>query len=81
MDVTAGDVHDPKALPKLLVGGSECGGVSKAYMDSSYDLPAIHELLETKGVEAIVKPRRNSRLNTRSEARRRAISAYKSPRP
>lgn len=33
----------------------------------------IYELSESIGVEAVVKPRKNSRINTHSEARRRFL--------
>lgn len=46
-------------------------------MDSAYDSSKIYEYLEAKGIEPIIKPRRNSRLDTKSKARRRAVELYK----
>lgn len=39
----------------------------------------VYGLLESKGVEAAVKPRENSILETPSEARRKAVEDYRRP--
>ena len=44
-----------------------------AYGDGAYDTGGVYELSESKGVEAAVKPRKNSRIDTPSEARGRAV--------
>ncbi|RJS84658.1 hypothetical protein CW706_03475 [Candidatus Bathyarchaeota archaeon] len=49
----------------------------KAYGDGAYDTGGIYELSEYKGVEAIIKPRKNSRIDTPSEARGRAVRLYR----
>ncbi len=51
--------------------------VAKVFGDGAYDSGDVYDLLEAKGVEAVVKPRRNSRLDTRSPARRRAVELYR----
>ena len=76
MDVTTDDVHDSRAIPKLICEAERYGRILKAYMDGSYDSSSIYELLKAKGIDAVIKPRKNSRLETRSEARRRAIALY-----
>ena len=49
----------------------------KAYEDGAYDTGGVYELSESKGVEAVVKPRKNSRIDTSSEARRgHRVSGY-----
>ena len=77
MDVTTDDIHDSKAFPKLLDEAERHGEISEAYMDGSYDSSSVYELSEAKGIEAVIKPRRNSRLNTKSEARRKVITLYR----
>jgi len=37
----------------------------------------VYEAPGSKGVEAVVKPRRNSRIDTPSEARGRAVRLYR----
>jgi len=77
MLVTTDGTHDSRAFPELLRKAGRHGNVSKVYADGAYDSSEIHELLEEKGVEAVIKPRQNSRLDTPSEPRRRAVTRYK----
>ena len=44
--------------------------------DGAYDAGTVYEMLETRGIEAVIKPRRNSRLDTASPARRREARHY-----
>jgi len=44
-----------------------------AHGDGAFDSSEIYELLESKGIEAAIKPRKNSRSDTPSEARREAV--------
>lgn len=46
-------------------------------MDGAYDNSRVYELFEQKGIEAIIKPRRNSRLDTPTEPRRKVVMLYK----
>jgi len=75
--VTTDGTHDSRVFSKLLRKAERHGRVSKVYGDGAFDSSEIYELLESKGIEAVIKPRRNSRLDTPSEARRRAVTAYK----
>jgi len=77
MIVTTDGTHDSRVFPELLRKAERQGKVSKVYGDGAYDSSKVYELLEQKGIEAVIKPRRNSRLNTPSEPRRRAITLYK----
>jgi len=45
--------------------------------DGAFDSSQVYELLERKGIEAVIKPPRNSRLDTPSEPRRRAVTMHK----
>ena len=75
--VTTDGTHDSRAFPKLLEKAERRGKVSRVYADGAYDSSKVYRLLEEKGIEAVIKPRRNSRLDTPSEHRRRAVTLYK----
>ena len=77
MEVTTDDVHDSEVFPRLLEEAESHGRVLKAYGDGAYGTGGVYELSESKGVEAVVKPRKNSRIDTPSEARRRAVRLYR----
>ena len=77
LEVSTDDTHDSKVLPGLLGEAEKRRGVSKVYGDGAYDTSEIYELLKSKGVEAVIKPRRSSRLDTPSEARRMEVELYK----
>jgi len=47
--------------------------ISKVYGDGAYDSGKVYGLLDELGVEAVVKPRKNSRIDTRSPGRRLAV--------
>jgi len=77
MMVTTDGTHDSRAFPELLKKAERHGKVSKVYADGAFDSSQVYELLESKGIEAVIKPRRNSRLDTSSEPRRKAVIQYK----
>ena len=77
MLVTTDGTHDSRAFPKLLRKAESHGKVSKVYGDGAFDSSKVYELLEQKGIEAAIKPRRNSRLDTPSQPRRRAVALHK----
>jgi len=76
MIVTTDGTHDSRVFPELLRKAERSGKVSKVIADGAYDSSKVYKLLEHKGVEAVIKPRRNSRLDTPSEPRRKAVTAY-----
>ena len=77
MLVTTDGTHDSRAFPELLRKAESHGEVSKVYGDGAFDSSKVYRLLESKSIEAVIKPRRNSRLDTPSPARRRAVTQYK----
>lgn len=77
MEVTTDDAHDSKVFPKLLDRAEGHGRVVKVYGDGAFDSSDIYELLDSKGIEAAIKPRKNSRLDTPSEARRGAVRLHR----
>jgi len=77
MEVTTDDTHDSKVFPRLLEKAEECGKVSKVVGDGAFDSSEVYELLKSRGIEVVIKPRRNSRLDTPSEARKAAAKMYK----
>jgi len=76
MIVTTDGTHDSRALPELLRKVERHVKVSKAIMDGAYDSSKVYRLLEKKGIEAAIKPRRNSRPDTPSEPRRKVVTLY-----
>jgi len=77
MLVTTDGTHDSRAFPELLRKAESHGKVSKVYADGAFDSSKVYGLLESKSIEAVIKPRRNSRLDTPSEPRRKAVTLYK----
>ena len=74
MEVSTDDMHDVKALPGLVEEAGRNVRVAKLIGDGAYDSGEVYDLLEVKGVEPVIKPRRNARLGAGSPARRRAVS-------
>jgi hypothetical protein len=58
--VTTDGKHDSIVFPHLLMKAESHGKVSKVIADRAFDSPRVYELLETKGIEAVIKPCRNS---------------------
>jgi len=73
MEISTDDVHDVKALPGLVEGAGRNVEVSKVIGDGAYDSGKVYGLLDELGVEAVIKPRRNSRLDTRCPGRRLVV--------
>jgi len=74
MEISTDDRHDVKALPGLVEEAEGNVRVVKVYGDGAYDSGEVYDLLEAKGIEPIIKPRRNARLGAGPPARRRAVS-------
>jgi len=77
LEVSTDEVHDSKALPNLLDQAQRHRRVSKALGDGAYDQVEVYEEVEARGIEAAIKPRKNSSIDTPSEARRREVKLYK----
>ena len=77
MELSTDDTHDTKALLKLVEAAEENARITKLYGDGAYDSAEIFELLRSKGIEAVIKPRKNSRIDTPSEARRAAVRLHR----
>jgi len=75
--VTTDGTHDSRVFPKLLKKAEDNGKITKVFADGAYDSSKIYQTLKSKGIEAAIKPRRNSRLETPYEARRKAVIQYK----
>jgi hypothetical protein len=73
MEISTDDVHDVKALPGLVEGAERNVRVSKLYGDGAYDSGDVYRFLETRGIEPVIKPRRNSRLDVGPPGRRLAV--------
>jgi len=73
MEVSTDDVHDVKALPGLVEEAEGNVRVARLYEDGAYDSGDVYRLLEGRGIEPVIKPRRNSRLDVGPPSRRRAV--------
>jgi IS5 family transposase len=73
MEVTTDDEHDVKALPGLVEEAEGNVRVARLYGDGAYDSGDVYRLLEGRGIEPVIKPRRNSRLDVGPPSRRRAV--------
>jgi hypothetical protein len=77
MEVSTDDMHDVKALPGLMEESERNVRVARLLGDGAYDSGKVYGFLESRGIEAVIKPRRNSRLDTRCPGRRWAVeTAY-----
>jgi len=74
MEVSTDDAHDVEATPGLVEGAGRNVRVARVYGDGAYDSGKVYRLLEGRGVEAVIKPRRNSRLGSGPPSRRRAVA-------
>ena len=78
MEVTTGERHDSTVAEKLVdQAEANAGPVKEVLGDGAYDSARIYERLREKGIDAAIKPRKNSILNTRSEARRCEVDLYR----
>ena len=74
MEVSTDDAHDVEAAPGLVEGAGRNVRVARVYGDGAYDSGKVYRLLEGRGVEAVIKPGRNSRLGSGPPSRRRAVA-------
>jgi len=73
MEVTTDDVHDSRAVPGLLDEAGRNVRVGEAFMDGAYDSEEVYTELERRGIEPVIKPRRNARSDTGSLSRSVAV--------
>jgi hypothetical protein len=73
MEVSTDDMHDVKALPALVEGAGRNVRVARVLGDGAYDSGEVYDLLEARGIEPVIKPRRNARVDTGPPARRLAV--------
>jgi hypothetical protein len=76
MIVTTNGTHDSRVFSELLRRTERNGRVSRIIGNGAYDKSKVYQTLGQEGMEAIVKPRRNSRLDTPSEPRREVVTLY-----
>jgi IS5 family transposase len=73
MEVTTDDVHDSKVAVSLVVGAEGRAKVGELLGDGAYDSNEIYELLERRGIMAVIKPKGNARSDTGSLSRSVAV--------
>jgi len=76
MKIPTDDMLDVKAFLGLLEGAEKRRQITRVYGDGAYDSGEIFAALEARGIEPAIKPRRNSRLDTSSPARRRGMEEF-----
>ena len=69
MEGSTDDVHDVKAFPGLVKEAKEKRRIACWLGDGVYDTWMVFKALEARGIEAVIKPRRNSVPDTASPAR------------
>jgi IS5 family transposase len=78
MEVTTDEVHDSRVAEKLVEKTeANAGPVKEVLGDGAYDSARIYDRLRERGIDAAIKPRKNSVLETRSEARRQEVDLYR----
>jgi hypothetical protein len=76
MEISTDDMHDVKAFPGLILEAGKRRRVTRCLGDGAYDSGMVYEALEAQGIEAVIKPRRNSRPAAGSSARGRAVEEF-----
>jgi len=66
MEVSTDDVHDSRAVPGLLEEAEGNVRVEKMIGDGAYDSGEVYGEMERRGIEPVIKPRRNARSDTGS---------------
>ena len=77
MTVSTDDMHDVKALPGLVEDSGKRVRVARLMGDGAYDSGNVYRLLDEMGVEAVIKPRKNSRSDRGHSSRRRVVEAVR----
>ena len=76
MNISTDDMHDVKAFPGLLEEARKRRRIKRCLGDGAYDSSEVYEALEAMGVEAVIKPRRNSVPGAASSARGRVVEMF-----
>jgi hypothetical protein len=77
MEVSTDDVHDVREAAGLVDGSSRSVRVSRVIGDAAYDSSRVYSLLGERGIEVVVKPKRNARADRGHPSRRRAVSVIR----
>ena len=73
MEITTDDAHDSRAVPGLLDEAGRNVRVAEAILDGAYDSEEVYTELERRGIEPVIKPRRNARSDTGALSRGVAV--------
>jgi len=73
MTVTTDDVHDSEEAPALLEKAEENVWVEKVIGDGGYDSGKVYGEAERRGIEPVIRPRKNARTGTGPPSRSHAV--------
>ncbi|MGC8937226.1 MAG: IS5 family transposase [Candidatus Methanomethylicaceae archaeon] len=77
IEATTDEVHDSRVAERLVDGATARGNVKEVLGDGAYDSARIYEHLRQNGIDIVIKPRKNSVLETKSEVRRCEVDLYR----
>ena len=78
MEVTTDERHDATVAERLVdQAEANAGPIKEVLGDGAYDSARIYERLHDRGIDAAIKPRKNSVFSSRSEARRQEVDLYR----
>ena len=76
MTISTDDMHDVKAFPVLLEEAGKKRKIKRCLGDGAYDSGDVYDALEARGIEPVIKPRRNSVPAAGSSARGRVVEEF-----
>ena len=76
MTISTDDMHDVKAFPVLLEEAGKKRKIKRCLGDGAYDSGDVYDALEVRGIEPVIKPRRNSVPAAGSSARGRVVEEF-----
>lgn len=78
IEITEDSVGDNKMAIQLIEKAQECAPICKGLFDGAYDTYAIWNDLNARGIEPLIRLRKNARINDKkSRCRSQAIKCYK----
>mgnify|MGYP001773278559 CR=1 FL=1 len=64
------EVHDSEMTGRMIERSMKAGSVSRVIGDGAYDSLRLYSYLERRGIEPVIRPRRNARTDRGPPSRR-----------